>query len=310
MKKDLTDFEVCCFLMNPPFSLSTEVANNHYMEALSPRERQLDRNRAFEQWHAVYRFLSEEGLVYLLPSAPGLQDLPFVANVGIVLPHLSDPHVVVAHFRSEPRVGETDHAEAYFQAIGLPTHRPPHFFEGEADLKFIRENLYCGGFGLRSSVDVHSWFEEEFAMRVVSIECSNPYLYHLDCILLPLDDETIVLCTEVCSTEVVEALEREVEIIPVDRELAYHGVTSGTNCGRYLLCESNLESLSRKDPLWDVEIRKRKLLETAAARRGREPVFFDNSEFYKSGAMLSCMVLPLNFRRPSRSDGLRWLSNK
>ena len=126
----------------------------------------------------------------------------------------------------------------------------------------------------------------------------------------PLDNETIVLCTEACSTEVVETLEREVEIIPVDRELAYRGVTNGVNCGRFLLCESNVESLSRKDPLWDVEIRKREFWEATAAHQGREPVFFDNSEYYKSGAMLSCMVLPLNFRRPSRSDGLRWLSDK
>ncbi len=145
-------------------------------------------------------------------------------------------------------------------------------------------------------------------MRVVSIECSDPHLYHLDCILLALDNETILLCTEACSSEVVATLESVVEIIPVDRELAYRGATNGVNCGRFLLCESSLGSLSRTDPLWGVETRKREFLETLAARRNREPVFFDNSEFCKSGAMLSCMVLPLNSRRPSRSDGSEWLA--
>ena len=95
---------------------------------------------------------------------------------------------------------------------------------------------------------------------------------------------------------------------PVDRELAYRGVTNGVNCGRFVLCESHVESLSRKDPLWEVETRKRRFWEETAGRLGREPVFFGNSEFYKSGAMLSCMVLPLNYRMPSRSDGGSWLA--
>ncbi len=307
MFQDLTEFGLCAFLMNPPFSLATDVANNRSMELLSARDRQPDRHRAFEQWHAIYRFLAAEGLVYVLPSTPGLQDLPFVANVGTVLPHLPDPRVVLANFRSLPRIGETDHADAWFQAAGLRTIRPPHYFEGEADLKFIRNNLYCGGFGLRSSTDAHEWFEKEFTMRVIPIDCSDPNLYHLDCMLLPLDEETVLLCTEACSPAVIRALEQEVEIIPVDRELAYRGVTNGVNCGRFLLCESHVESLARKDPLWEVETRKVRFLEATAERLGREPVFFDNSEFYKSGAMLSCMVLPLNYRRPSRSDGGSWL---
>lgn len=56
------------FLMNPPLTLDTAIANNRTMSLLSEGERRIDIDRAMNQWMSVYRKLSQDALVYLLPS--------------------------------------------------------------------------------------------------------------------------------------------------------------------------------------------------------------------------------------------------
>ncbi|MDQ3940725.1 MAG: amidinotransferase, partial [Actinomycetota bacterium] len=73
------------FLMCPPLSYATEVANNAWMEELPDEERVPDRKLALVQFFQVYRFIASEALVYLLPTprTPRLQDQVFTANLGV-----------------------------------------------------------------------------------------------------------------------------------------------------------------------------------------------------------------------------------
>src|SRR5438093_13147575 len=86
---DLTPstLDMPAFLMNVPFSLSTEAPNNPWMEELSVEERSIDRRRAIVQFPQLYRHIASEALVYLLP-APGrrrLPDLCYTANLRLPL---------------------------------------------------------------------------------------------------------------------------------------------------------------------------------------------------------------------------------
>ena len=94
------------FLMSLPLFLSADEPNNVLMEAMSGEERRVDCRKATAQFLDLYRFISARAVVYLLPSRPGLQDQPYVANLGAVLPHTERETVVVSRFRSPPRVGE------------------------------------------------------------------------------------------------------------------------------------------------------------------------------------------------------------
>jgi len=58
------------FLMSCPFSFATRVPNNPWMEDMTPDEREPNLHRALNQFMDVYRFLSSEAVVYLIPS-PG-----------------------------------------------------------------------------------------------------------------------------------------------------------------------------------------------------------------------------------------------
>ncbi len=62
------------FLMNVPFSLSAEIANNLYMQGLSPEQRIINHEKAISQFMKLYSFMSRFALVYLLPSYAGLQE--------------------------------------------------------------------------------------------------------------------------------------------------------------------------------------------------------------------------------------------
>ena len=73
--------------MNLPLSLSAQIANNAYMENMSPDQRVVDLDRAIAQFLSLYRHIAQHAIVYVLPSSPGLQDQPYVSNLGLVLPH-------------------------------------------------------------------------------------------------------------------------------------------------------------------------------------------------------------------------------
>ncbi len=107
---DPTHLEHPAFLMAPPFSYSTKIPNNVWMEELEPDKREPNQKRAFRQFAELYRYISSEALVYLLPTPRDrqLQDLVFTANLGIVLEHMigKKSTVVVSNFTSEPRRGK------------------------------------------------------------------------------------------------------------------------------------------------------------------------------------------------------------
>ena len=148
------------FLLSFPFSYSTRVANNPWMQDLPPDRREPDFKRATVQFLELYRYLAGEGLIYQLPTPRGadLQDLVYTANLGIVLEHLPDKNtVVISNFASEPRRGETEVGTKFFRDMGYEVHVPPTKFEGEAELKHLHDDLYVGGYAIRSERETYDW---------------------------------------------------------------------------------------------------------------------------------------------------------
>src|SRR5205809_5754225 len=194
-----TQLERPAFLLNFPFSYATAAANNPWMQDLPPDRRQPDFKRAAVQFLELYRNLCAEALVYLLPTPRGknLQDLVYTANLGIVLEHLPDKNtVVISNFASPPRVGEAAVGTKFFEDLGYEVYVPPAKFEGEAELKHLYDNVYVGGYGIRSERETYEWMEQKFAMRIIKLREVEPYLYHLDCSVFPITKENTLVCTE------------------------------------------------------------------------------------------------------------------
>lgn len=293
------------FLMNPPLTLATTIANNRTMSLLTEEERKIDPEPAMHQWLSLYRRLSRDALVYLLPSNEKLQDVCFVSNLGVVLNHSRTPRVVISNFRAKGRQGESAVGQTFFKKLGYEVTVAPGYFEGEADLKHLSGSVYFGGYGLRSTKEAHSWLQKQFDATVISLRLEDPHLFHLDCVLFVLDEETILLCTSVCEKKVLREIEKHCRIIDVPVELAYRGITNSVRCRTSVFTESRTDSLSVGDENYAVEKQKRRFMENLAARCDFDLSFFDLNEFHKSGAMLSCLVMPVcNTRNTTHSNKL------
>ena len=285
------------FLMNVPLSFATDVANNPWMEDLPEQERKPNFNTALRQFLQVYQFLAAESVVYLLP-APGncrLQDLVFTANLGIVLTHVPTPGVaVVSNFTSAPRVLEANAGSPFFERLGYVTRTSPHKFEGEAELKHLHDNVYAGGYGIRSDIRTYEWMQDSFDMKVIPLKETEPYLYHLDCTVFPLTREHTLVCTSLYTKEEVQELERYTNIVDVSVEQAFSGICNSVRLSNIILNASNIHELRAGTEDYIAERDKNRRLEDIATDLGFEPVFFNLSEYLKAGALLSCMVMHLN----------------
>lgn len=285
------------YLMNVPFSLSAEVANNVWMEELDDEGRKVDTHRAINQFMQLYHFMAAEGLVYLLPTprVPGLQDLVYCANLGMVLEHMpGQDTVVLSRFCSEVRIPEEAVGEQFFAEMGYKVVKSPHCFEGEAELKHLHDNVYAGGYGIRSDPAAYDWMEEKFDMQVVRLRETEPHLYHLDCTVFPLTHDETLVCTELYSREEIQRLEAVTHITDVTVDDCFSGICNCVRLGNTLLNASNIHEMSSRDPLYRDELAKNRRLEDIATRNAFEVAYFNLDEFMKSGALLSCMVMHLN----------------
>ncbi len=285
------------FLLNFPFSYSTAIANNVWMEEIEREERKPNFERAMVQFLDVYRYLASEALVYLLPTPRDcqLQDLVFTANLGIVLEHLeSKDTVVLSNFTSEPRRGETEVGVGFFEAMGYRTHVPPAMFEGDAELKHLHDNVYVGGYGQRSQREAYDWMERTFDMEVVKLEETDPYLYHLDCTIFPITREDTLVCTEMYQKDELAALEKHTNVIDVSADECLSGICNSVRLSNTILNASNIHDLKAGTEDYAAELQKNRRLEDIALNLAFEVGYFNLDEYLKGGALLSCMVMHLN----------------
>jgi len=295
MKETPSQLSIPSYVMNFPFSLSTEDPNNIWMKELSPEDLKINRPKAYKQFMDLYNFMAGSSLVYLLPSAGDYQDQVYVANLGIQLPHLKDKNtILLSNYTSEPRRGEEWVGKHFFELMNYETYISPHKWEGEADLKYLRDNVYIGGYDIRTELETYKWMEEHFGMNIIKLRMVDEYLYHLDCSIFPINNNTSMICTELYDPFEIKQLEEYMDIIDVNVDLAYSGITNSVRMGNMLLCASNISELKKTHEHYEYEKSKIETLEKICSNEGMEPIIFNLSEYMKSGAMLSCCVMHLN----------------
>jgi N-dimethylarginine dimethylaminohydrolase len=295
MKETPSKLPIQSYVMNFPFSLSTSDPNNIWMQELTDDELLVNRPKAYKQFMDLYQFMAGGSLVYLLPSEGNFQDQVYVANLGIHLPHIKNTNqILLSNFSSDPRKGEELVGEKFFNQMGYKTTISPYKWEGEADLKYLYGNKYIGGYGIRSNIKTYEWMEENYNMDIIKVAMVDEYLYHLDCSIFPLNTDQTVICTELYDEDEIVEIEKHTEIIDISADDALGGLTNSVKYGNMMLCASNISELKKTHEYYDAEKHKLETLEKICSNAGMEPVVFNLSEFMKSGAMLSCMVMHLN----------------
>jgi len=302
MKETPSQLPIPAFVMNFPFTLDTKVPNNVWMQELEEEALKINKGVAYRQFLDLYQFVAGNGLVCNLPAKGDYQDLVYVANLGIYLPHITDSNnIIMANFTSEPRQGEEEVGKPFFELMDYNVHMCPFKWEGEADLKYLYDNVYVGGYGIRSDIRAYEWMEENFDMKIIKVEMVDDYLYHLDCSIFPLTKDKTLVCTELFNEDELAQLSQYTEVINVDIEDALNGMTNSVRLGNTILCASNISEMTRADENYEAEKHKIESLEKICFNEGLEPVFFNLSEYMKSGAMLSCMMMYLNYVDQTKS---------
>ena len=173
--------------MCPPDYYGINYEINPWMDV----DRGADLALAMRQWLALKAKAEELGAkIDLLPPQPGLPDLVFTANAGLVYRDL----FVGSSFRHEVRQGESPFFDKWFADQGFTLVRPPQgiFFEGAGDALFCGETLFFG-FHFRSDPQGHAWLGDLIGVEVLPVELVDPRFYHLDTCFCPLDAESAII---------------------------------------------------------------------------------------------------------------------
>ncbi len=286
-----SELGVPVFLMDAPQNYNTTEANNIWMEDYGEEKRKVNKPKAFRQWLNLYNYIASSAYVITLPEFPvALQDQVFVANLGIML-HTGD--FILSNFTSSPRLQETFYGKTFFDLFLKNPIICPHKFEGEAELKWLHDNVYIGGYGQRSEVKSYLWMQINFDVQIIPVFEASNYCYHLDCSIFPLTKEKTLVCTKLLTKAEVRSIAAVTDIIDVPVADAEMGICNAVRLDNLIL-SAHVDNPNEDSETREMRIHKNHTLERIARENAMEVVYFDLSEFEKGGAMLSCMVLHMN----------------
>src|SRR3990167_5255240 len=173
------------FLMCRPTYYTIAYEINPWMSL----KRQADQPRAALQWMRLHTLLRNRlgARVRLLPPRPGVPDLVFTANAGLV----HGRTLIRSNFRYPEREREEPIVERYFRRAGYRVVRLParYHFEGEGDALWAGATLVFG-FRFRSEAPAHEELARLLSREVLPVELAYRRFYHLDTCFCPLDART------------------------------------------------------------------------------------------------------------------------
>jgi N-dimethylarginine dimethylaminohydrolase len=258
------------YLMCPPTYFEVSYAINAWMDAGTP----VDSALVMEQWENLRRTYESLGHeVNVIEPVPGLPDMVFAANCGLVV----DGKVLGASFRYDERKPEAPAYHAWLTANGYSDLTVSQAIsEGEGDFTVAGE-LILAGTGFRTDREAHEEARQLFGRRVVTLELVDPRYYHLDVALAVLDDETIMYYPGAFSEESQRTLKELFPNAVIATEddadaMGLNGVSDGANV------------------VLPVEA---KALGDTLSEHGFTPVYVDLSELRKGGGSVKCCTLEL-----------------
>ena len=262
------------YLMCPPAHFGVTYRINPWMRPDLPA----DRERALVQWTQLRGQLLALGhRVHDMPAQPGLPDLVFTANGGLVV----DGRALVPRFRHRERAREAQHFAAAFRTLGIRHVRLASFTnEGEGDFRLVGGHILAGH-GLRSDRHAAREVSDFFRLPVVPLRLIDPRFYHLDTALAVLDDNTIAYWPGAFDGAGQAALRRHYPdaVTAAEAEVSQLGLNMISD-GRNVIMSAGCTTLRSK-----------------IEERGFDVVELPIDEFRKAGGGPKCCVLELHSRR-------------
>jgi N-dimethylarginine dimethylaminohydrolase len=265
-------------LLCPPAFFDVIDRKNPYMSKNTP----VDRAEAHRQWQALRATLEAAGFeVETIAPVPGLEDMVFAANQVFVGFHENvGKFIVPSRMVHASRQREVPLYVEWFRGRGykiIELELGADHLEGHGDLLWHPEwSRVYAGYGFRSTqggVDKFSDAMSKLGIPVIPLRLIDPYCYHLDTCLCPLNDEAVLIypgAYDHHSLATLRGFWKRVHELTTEEAHKFMGNGIVAN-GRYLTpyLTPHLESILREEII--------------------APVVLETSEFEKSGGSLFCM---------------------
>jgi len=273
------------FLMCAPDHFEVSYVINPWMEGNVARG---DNKAAMRQWNALFRLIGKVGEVERIGGAPGVPDMVFTANAGVLL----ERKVVLSHFRHPERQGEEAYFGAWFEQHGFDVFRlPPDLpFEGAGDALIDRSmSLLWLGHGHRSDQACAPLVADWLGIEVQPLTLVDQRFYHLDTCFCPLEGGYLMYYPDAFDAAAQACIAARVPAeyrIPVSDADALDFACNAVNCGRNIF-------LNRASSALTGELRSRGFVVR------QTPL----TEFMKAGGSAKCLTLKLTepMRRLARA---------
>jgi N-dimethylarginine dimethylaminohydrolase len=265
-------------LLCPPTYFDVVDQKNPYMSGDPP----VDRVKARTQWQALCTALQESGCeVETIDPAPNLEDMVFAANqVFVGYKDGLGKFIVPSCMVHTSRQREVPFYVDWFRKRGyriIDLDFGDDRLEGHGDLLWHPDGsrIYAG-YGFRSTrggVERFATAMSKMGIPVEPLQLIDPFCYHLDTCLCPLNNEAVLIYPGAYSPQALETLPRfwkRIHTLSPDEAHRFIGngiVANGNYITPYLTPNLNA------------------ILE----REGLNPVIVETSEFEKAGGSLFCM---------------------
>src|SRR2546427_8973699 len=263
------------FLMCPPDYFDVQYVINPWMEGNIHKS---SRETAATQWQRLLRFVKEQAVVERVSPEPGLPDMVFTANAGLVV----GDQVVLSRFLLRERKGEEAHFRRWFAQHGFKVHELPHDlpFEGAGDALLHRDGrTLWAGYGFRSELDSHPYLAEMLDIEVLSLRLIDKRFYHLDTCFCPLERGYVLYYPSAFdsqSNRLIEQRVPEAKRIPVSETDAVNFACNAVNVDRRIILNQASTDLKAR-------------LQKAGFTVTETPL----AEFMKAGGGAKCLTLRL-----------------
>ena len=258
------------YLMCRPEHFEVSYAINPWMDPT----RGADRDLALAQWETLretYEHLGHE--VHLIDPLPGLPDMVFAANGGLVV----GDRAMGARFTHPERLDEGPAYYKWLSTAGLAeVVEPLAVNEGEGDFLVVGD-LILAGTGFRTDPRAHAEVQEFFGRPVISLQLVDPRFYHLDTALAVLDDDDVAYFPGAFSRGSLAVLQRLFPdaVLATEADAVVLGLNAVSD-GRNVVLPSAAVDLAEQ-----------------LRARGYQPVGVDLSELLKAGGSVKCCTMEL-----------------
>lgn len=262
-------------LMCPPDHFTVEYVINPWMDGNAGH---MSRERAADQWGILRHVVSQVAEVVVMEPEPGLPDMVFSANAGIVYGQAA----MASHFMPKERRGEEIHFKRWFADNGFELYPLPEDigFEGAGDCLIDRGGPWVwAGYGFRTEIEAHAHLAKFFDLEIVSIRLVDERFYHIDTCMCPLAGGYLLYHPPAFDEPSRAEIERRVpkeKRIPVSMENAGHFACNAVNVGDRVFLHRTTGRLI-----------------DALEERGFLVVQVSLTEFLKAGGSAKCLTLKL-----------------